>query len=66
MARDWNPAQREALSVRGRDTLVCAAAGSGKTAVLCQRILDRITDSENPLLQVCCLMFMLCLIQLLK
>lgn len=49
MARDWNPAQKDALSVRGRDTLVCAAAGSGKTAVLCQRILDRITDSENPL-----------------
>ena len=49
MAREWNPAQKEALAVRGRDTLVCAAAGSGKTAVLCQRILDRITDSEKPL-----------------
>ena len=49
MARDWNPAQRAALDVRGRDTLVCAAAGSGKTAVLCQRILDRITDEKNPL-----------------
>jgi|GEM_PF-641473 len=49
MAHKWNPAQQNALDVRGRDTLVCAAAGSGKTAVLCQRILDRITDKEHPL-----------------
>ena len=49
MARNWNPAQKDALTVRDRDTLVCAAAGSGKTAVLCQRILDRITDKKKPL-----------------
>jgi ATP-dependent helicase/nuclease subunit A len=47
--RIWSPSQKEALQVRGRDTLVSAAAGSGKTSVLCQRILDRLTDKENPL-----------------
>ncbi|MBE6638498.1 MAG: hypothetical protein E7616_03455 [Ruminococcaceae bacterium] len=47
--RVWNPQQKNALAVRNRDTLVSAAAGSGKTAVLCQRILDRITDKEHPL-----------------
>ena len=49
MSRNWSDAQKEALYVRNRDTLVSAAAGSGKTAVLCQRILDRITDPDNPL-----------------
>ncbi len=49
MSRNWSDAQKEALYVRNRDTLVSAAAGSGKTAVLCQRILDRITDPEDPL-----------------
>ncbi len=47
--RVWSPAQRSALDVRNRDTLVSAAAGSGKTSVLCQRILDRLQDKNAPL-----------------
>lgn len=48
-SRVWSPAQRSALDVRDRDTLVSAAAGSGKTSVLCQRILDRLQDKDAPL-----------------
>ncbi len=48
MARSWTPAQQEAISARGADLLVAAAAGSGKTAVLVERIIERITDKEQP------------------
>ena len=47
--RVWTPAQRSAIDARGQDILVSAAAGSGKTAVLTERIIERITASENPL-----------------
>ena len=43
----WTPAQEEALNARGSDLLLSAAAGSGKTAVLVERILRRITDPED-------------------
>lgn len=49
MERKWTPAQREAIDARGQDILVSAAAGSGKTAVLTQRIIERITDPVDPL-----------------
>ncbi len=49
MGREWTPAQRSAIDARGQDILVSAAAGSGKTAVLTQRIIERITASEDPL-----------------
>jgi len=39
--------QTRAIEARGRDVLVSAGAGSGKTAVLVERILRIITDS-NP------------------
>ena len=42
----WKPAQELALNQRGRTLLVSAAAGSGKTAVLTQRIVD-ILANEN-------------------
>ena len=48
MARNWTPAQRQAIDLRGQDILVSAAAGSGKTAVLTQRIIERITDPVDP------------------
>ena len=35
---NWTDEQREAITVRGSDILVSAAAGSGKTAVLTERI----------------------------
>lgn len=47
--RIWTKAQSEAISDRGHDLLVSAGAGSGKTAVLTERIIRRLTDRENPL-----------------
>lgn len=49
MERKWTSAQRAAIDARGQDILVSAAAGSGKTAVLTQRIIERITDPVDPL-----------------
>lgn len=44
----WTPAQEEALSARGGNLLLAAAAGSGKTAVLVERVIRRITDPADP------------------
>ena len=48
MARDWTPAQSAAMNTRGKTLLVSAAAGSGKTATLTERIIRRVTDKESP------------------
>ena len=42
--RDWTDAQRAAIEARGGHLLVSAAAGSGKTAVLVERIIRLIAD----------------------
>lgn len=47
-AMKWTPAQEDALDARGGSLLLSAAAGSGKTAVLVERILRRITDEADP------------------
>ncbi len=44
----WTREQMEAISIRHTDTLVSAAAGSGKTAVLVERVIRMITDPEHP------------------
>ena len=44
----WTRAQQQAISCRGGTVLVSAAAGSGKTAVLVQRVIDILTDREHP------------------
>ena len=44
----WTEAQQKAISCRGGTVLVSAAAGSGKTAVLVQRVIDILTDRQNP------------------
>lgn len=44
----WTPQQNNAINARGRNILVSAAAGSGKTAVLVERVIKKITDNENP------------------
>ena len=40
--------QREVIDTRGSDILVSAAAGSGKTAVLTERIVSLLTDESTP------------------
>ncbi len=45
---DWTPDQKKAIEARDGTLLVSAAAGSGKTAVLVERVIRRICDSENP------------------
>lgn len=46
---EWTPAQQNAIDARGCNILVSAAAGSGKTAVLVQRVINLITDEINPI-----------------
>ena len=48
MAVSWTPDQEKAIHLSDRNILVSAAAGSGKTAVLVQRIIEKITDKEHP------------------
>ena len=43
---EWTPEQQKAIDTRDRNLLVSAAAGSGKTAVLVQRVIEEITDSD--------------------
>lgn len=45
---DWTDEQREIIDARDCNLLVSAAAGSGKTAVLVERILERILDTGRP------------------
>ena len=44
----FTPEQRQVIEARGCTTLVSAAAGSGKTAVLVQRIIEKLTDKDTP------------------
>ena len=44
----WTKDQMDVITLRDRDILVSAAAGSGKTAVLVERIIEKITDKRNP------------------
>lgn len=49
MSRNWTSAQSAAIEARGHHVLVSAGAGSGKTAVLVERLLHLLTDAQNPL-----------------
>ena len=42
------PEQKKVIEVRDKNILVSAAAGSGKTAVLVERILGLVLDEKNP------------------
>ena len=44
----WMPEQIEAIESRGVNLLVAAAAGSGKTSVLVERIIRQITGPVSP------------------
>ncbi|SKA89879.1 DNA helicase/exodeoxyribonuclease V, subunit A [Clostridium sp. USBA 49] len=45
---NWTKEQKEAIETRNCNLLVAAAAGSGKTAVLVERIIRIISNEENP------------------
>ena len=44
----WTEDQQKAIEARKGTLLVSAAAGSGKTAVLVERVIQRLCDSEDP------------------
>ena len=44
----WTEDQKKVINIRNRNLLVSAAAGSGKTAVLVERIVSLITDKDHP------------------
>ena len=48
MARTWTPSQEAAITLDGKTLLVSAAAGSGKTSVLTERIIRRLLRKKNP------------------
>lgn len=48
MGVQWTEEQQKVIRLRNRNILVSAAAGSGKTAVLVERIIQMLTDADNP------------------
>ena len=49
MGMSWTKAQQRVIDTRNKNLLVSAAAGSGKTAVLVERIISMVSEGENPL-----------------
>lgn len=49
MAMKWTADQQKVIDLRNRNILVSAAAGSGKTAVLVERIISMVMDKEHPM-----------------
>ena len=47
--RSWTESQLDAINTRDRTLLVSAAAGSGKTATLTERIISSVLDENNPI-----------------
>ncbi len=43
----WTKEQTDAINARGRSVIVSAAAGSGKTSVLVERLIRQLSDREN-------------------
>ena len=50
MAKRFTPAQESAINEQSKTLLVSAAAGSGKTTTLIERILRSVTRKDNPLM----------------
>lgn len=48
MEKKWTKQQQQVIRLDNRNLLVSAAAGSGKTAVLVERIIRKITDRRHP------------------
>lgn len=49
MSMVWTRAQQKVIDTRNKNILVSAAAGSGKTAVLVERIISMISEGDNPI-----------------
>ena len=49
MKREWTKEQLNAITATDGTVLVSAAAGSGKTAVLVERVIRMITSADNPI-----------------
>ncbi len=48
MSVNWTKEQMQVIENRGSNLLVSAAAGSGKTAVLVERIIRMVTEGDHP------------------
>ena len=48
MGMGWTKAQQKVIDTRNKNILVSAAAGSGKTAVLVERIISMISEGDHP------------------
>ncbi len=46
---NWNDEQWQAIHQKGANILVSAGAGSGKTAVLVERLVTQMLDNSNPI-----------------
>ena len=49
MGRTWTDEQQKVIHLNDRSLLVSAAAGSGKTAVLVERIIQKVTSKTQPI-----------------
>lgn len=49
MTRSWNAGQKKALETTGKNVLVSAAAGSGKTSVLTESVIRHVRDEACDL-----------------
>lgn len=53
----WNENQEKAITIRHKNILVSASAGSGKTGVLIQRLVDLVTKDKIELNQILAMTF---------
>ncbi len=49
LKREWTKSQKQAINCKGGSVIVSAAAGSGKTAVLVERVIKLLTDPQKPI-----------------
>ncbi len=54
---NWTPPQKKAIQTTGKDLCVTASAGSGKTAVLIERVLYLVRECKVPLERIVAITF---------